>query len=1094
MTTATTKRAPRTNTARPQPEVEEVRKPHRWRRRMIVSIGLLALVWFAPLIVSFTSLADWPLRHALAGINGTISAGSTSYGWLSPVEFRDVQIRDVKGNLLLTAATIRSQRPLWQLAAHSSDLGTLTIAQPKLGLELRPDGSNAEDVLLPWLNRSSTGASPTLALQVADGHIDLHDVAADQRWRVESLAVAMRTTPQSSPAEVSASGSIASGAVQTNTVTNSSQQPTAAPAHFKFTYQSAGATPAGSASDAAAKPAAVVPRVELQMDPLSVAILRPLLARLMPGAQLSGQIAANLQYQAPSGPGAPSRIQGTVQGSDLTLTAPQLGADRPHFDQLRADCRLAWQADRVDVEQLALACDAANLNATGQIALPLPESPTLADWARQAYTINGQLDMAKLCQMLPATLHVRSGTQVTAGQVKLAVQSVPSRTDQVWNAQFATDGLTATDGHRTFTLDQPVAATLALRQSSAGFAIEKFDCQSSFLHATVSGSPDNATLDASCDLARLASELGQFVALGDLQLAGKGQGQIHWQRAAGSPLQLTVTGEVDNLHAWTSGWYIDEPIVKLDSAASWDAAKSRLQLGSTSLLTSTISLHTDGTTVNLTGKTWPAWNGSLAFQADLARLLAWNRDPRTPPEYIVAGRLLGQADVTGSDVALNARFQAAVDQWSVSGTTATRIAPPGGTTIHSPAAHAAVWWQEPRLTLAGSATYDLASDALQLATIVVDSSALRVNGSGQVAHVSTAPAASLSGTIDYDAATLSHLLQVYFGSQLQLVGRQSRPFTIRGPLTPASLSAPATKPIPGAAATAAPNLWLQALAGEGSLGWTSATAYGLQLGAGQINARLAGGALQLNLSETIASQGRLTANPLLRLTPGDPELEFAAGPLLQQFSVSAEQCSQWMKYFSPMLSETAKVDGRLSIDLVGGRMPLGNPAAADIVGQIKIDSLDVTPGPMAHPLSLLTQQVEAIFLRRTMPTQIGGSAPLVKIGPQTVPFRLVGGRLYHQTLAMTVGSVPLRTYGSIGLDESLALVAEMPVQSSWLVSDPNPSRWNNQVVRFTINGTLKDPKVDPHALEQLAAQMVKTTIDNAIVDPIKRDLDRLFHP
>ena len=413
-------------------------------------------------------------------------------------------------------------------------------------------------------------------------------------------------------------------------------------------------------------------------------------------------------------------MQGQIQGTDLTLSAPQLGADRPHFDQVRADCQLAWQADRVNIEQLALTCDAANLNATGQIALPLPESPAWTDWVRQAYTINGQIDLAKLCQLLPATLHLRSGTQVTAGQLKLAVQSIPSRTDQVWNAQFATDGLTATDGRRTFTLDQPVAATLALRQTSAGLAIEKLDCQSSFLHATVSGAPDNATLDASCDLARLATELGQFVALGDLQLAGKGQGQIHWQRVGGSPLQATVTGEFDNLHAWTGSWFIDEPIVKLDSVASWDAANSRLQLGSTSLLTSTLSLHTDGTTVNLTGKTWPAWNGSITYQADLARLLAWNRDPRTSPSYIVAGRLLGQADIAGSEAALNARFQTAIDGWSVSGTAATRIAPPGGATIHNPASQTAVWWQEPRLTLAGTATYDRATDALQLASLAVE--------------------------------------------------------------------------------------------------------------------------------------------------------------------------------------------------------------------------------------------------------------------------------------------------------------------------------------------------------------------------------------
>ena len=185
MTTVTSKRPTHGRSAHPKPEVEKVRKPHRWRRRLAFAAALAALVWFAPAIVSHTSLAGWPLRHALAGINGSVSAGGASFGWLSPVEFRDVQIRDAQGNLLLSAATIRSSKPLWQLAAHSSDLGTLTIAQPKLGLELRSDGSNAEDVLLPWLNRSSSGGSATLALEVADGRIDLHDVAADQRWRVQ---------------------------------------------------------------------------------------------------------------------------------------------------------------------------------------------------------------------------------------------------------------------------------------------------------------------------------------------------------------------------------------------------------------------------------------------------------------------------------------------------------------------------------------------------------------------------------------------------------------------------------------------------------------------------------------------------------------------------------------------------------------------------------------------------------------------------------------------------------------------------------------------------------------------------------------------
>jgi hypothetical protein len=233
------------------------------------------------------------------------------------------------------------------------------------------------------------------------------------------------------------------------------------------------------------------------------------------------------------------------------------------------------------------------------------------------------------------------------------------------------------------------------------------------------------------------------------------------------------------------------------------------------------------------------------------------------------------------------------------------------------------------------------------------------------------------------------------------------------------------------------------------------------------------------------------------------ELLFGQGPLLTGLRISTQtaptqttqaQTTQWVKFVAPMMSGATRTEGNLSIVLQGGRMPLGDPASADVAGQVNIESLDVTPGPIAHPFALLTRQVEAIFLRRTPPQDLAGQSPLIKIGTQQVPFRMVNGRVYHQNLEMMVGNLTLRTYGSVGLDESLSLVAEMPVQHEWLGTNPNQSPWLGQVVSFTIGGTLHDPKIDPRALEQLAVQMVRNTVDHAIVDPLKKDLERLLHP
>ena len=70
------------------------------------------------------------------------------------------------------------------------------------------------------------------------------------------------------------------------------------------------------------------------------------------------------------------------------------------------------------------------------------------------------------------------------------------------------------------------------------------------------------------------------------------------------------------------------------------------------------------------------------------------------------------------------------------------------------------------------------------------------------------------------------------------------------------------------------------------------------------------------------------------------------------------------KICRPDALRRTRTEGRLSIVLPGGRLPLGNPAAADFAGQVNIESIDVTPGPIAHPFALLTKQVESVFLRR----------------------------------------------------------------------------------------------------------------------------------
>jgi threonine dehydrogenase-like Zn-dependent dehydrogenase len=79
-----------------------------------------------------------------------------------------------------------------------------------------------------------------------------------------------------------------------------------------------------------------------------------------------------------------------------------------------------------------------------------------------------------------------------------------------------------------------------------------------------------------------------------------------------------------------------------------DVFNERLALARTMLLTSTVSLQTEGATITLPGKNPLSVQGMISYQADLNRLLRWITDPRLPAKYALNGRLIGTADVAVS--------------------------------------------------------------------------------------------------------------------------------------------------------------------------------------------------------------------------------------------------------------------------------------------------------------------------------------------------------------------------------------------------------------------------------------------------------------
>lgn len=111
---------------------------------------------------------------------------------------------------------------------------------------------------------------------------------------------------------------------------------------------------------------------------------------------------------------------------------------------------------------------------------------------------------------------------------------------------------------------------------------------------------------------------------------------------------------------------------------------------------------------------------------------------------------------------------------------------------------------------------------------------------------------------------------------------------------------------------------------------------------------------------------------------------------------------------------------------------------------------------------------------------------------QNIDFRVVNRRVHHGGLQFTAGKVLIRTQGSVGLDETLSITAEVPIDASWTGNDPSVAALRGQTLQIPIGGTLKNPTIDRRAFEKVAAQLVQSTARGALIDQLNKQFDKIL--
>jgi hypothetical protein len=277
------------------------------------------------------------------------------------------------------------------------------------------------------------------------------------------------------------------------------------------------------------------------------------------------------------------------------------------------------------------------------------------------------------------------------------------------------------------------------------------------------------------------------------------------------------------------------------------------------------------------------------------------------------------------------------------------------------------------------------------------------------------------------------------------------------------------------------------------------------VGQGAVDATLDQGVVQFAPLDLQVGTGRLTATPRILAGANPAVLTLDKGPLLQQMQLSRELCSGWLKFVTPMLADSTDAEGAFSLTLDGGEFPLTALTQGETAGVLAIQSARIEPGPMAQQFVTIARQVQTLIESGGAKSSGGiagvggkllglaqqGAVPGIQTSnspaqldlvfpTQNVEFQMTHGRLHHRALEVQAGGVTIRTHGSVGFDESVDLIAEIPVQDEWCNKNKLLAKMRGQTLQIPIRGTLGSPQMDASILAGLAEQLAAGEIESKL--------------
>lgn len=1086
-----------------KPRPTKVRRKSHWLMKLMF-LGAAAVI-AAPSIISMSGQGPAILKMLQPKLGQAVSFQKLNVHWWTPVEITGLKVRDLsnvpknpavaEALMLCEIERVKTSEPLWRIVLNAGRGIGLVLNSPKVCLIADENGTNIDRTLTELFGEPKTANSTKrfpFRIIIEDGTVELRS-SADLPGAEPTLTAA-KSSPEIGALVTSINGYFSTMDTErwlpelkitaeinhhtSDTLAKrglngdkTTTRPTRLAAGLDDVVSDFPDVPLDELAGRDESGDATGARIQVHLKPradekgrqtiqigargVDLRLVQPFLSMLNLDASCSGVISGGIDARL-AGANLSEGIVGRIllHGDAVRVRQQSWAANEwLQLGTINAGGALAMAEDGILIQDLNLKSDILELNGSGELRHNLADSDD--NPASQQVEVKGAVDVARLASSLRETLAIHQDVQIQSGRVTFGLkafakpdaETAMNPDEQVslirpvsliqnqtqlgqWQIVIKTEDLA---GIRA---GQPLTVDSSLRVDAVG---SFFESQPELSRArmtagfgTIDLVPDESAWKVSGNVqpAALWQQLQQFA---DIPQPGI-RGDVSFQS------RVAMQGETIQL--------TDLQVNSSDVKASSSALEITPSNPVTTMLDGTI--HVEGT------------------GAALRTLLAPWHD---------ASWISGRANVVSDLTATPTReIELAV-----------RISPENVANVQRPNVRS-VSRPQPRSTTisyAAEAESSLAIDEadVQLSMLAknagqqfdIRKGSIKLPGlialiQGTVSVPDDDLVLDLTADTTYDLDILSRRL-LSADSGISIFGQGKDVFRLSG--SPSSLNGVSQRSV------AASNGGAPLLQGSGNVAWTSANAWGLQIGEAAVQASLENSFLRSTPIQCSVNGGQLNIMPQYDLAGS--QLQLGTGSRVQNLQLTPELCRTWLGYVAPMLADTAEVNGTVSARVERFLWDFNVPENSDVQAQLTIHQAEASPG---SSLATLLEVVD--LLRRSGDASQSLTQRSLVLPEQTIPVQVRQGYVAHDGLVMDLNGYRMRTSGAVGLNKQLQMTIDVPLEKS-------TADGAGRSIKVPLRGTISSPQPDTGALLQnLGTQKIQEKLGDQVDKTLNKQLNKLF--